>query len=281
MVLHAPGPYGFIGATRGACRRGAPHPRRPCLSGREIEVVTELPKTNTGKIQRFLLRGQEAAAAAKANTHTMTTRYEAVTPGRWSDRLTFSPAIRVGNLPFISGTTATDESLQIVGLGDICAQTRQIFRKWEPILKAVGASFDNIVETTDYYTTLEGYAGTAAVRREFFRHPFPPRPACRWRGLSARRHWIEIKGIAVLDAARLRRVLGQVLVSGITAGAVYALVALGFVVLHRGTRVVHFGLGDQLTLSAYAVVVEQVFLGCRSGLRFSSPLALSAGFGVR
>ena len=55
--------------------------------------------------------------------------------------------------------------------------------------------------------------------------------------------------------------LGQVLVSGITAGAVYALVALGFVVLHRGTRVVHFGLGDQLTLSAYAVVVGQVFLG--------------------
>jgi enamine deaminase RidA (YjgF/YER057c/UK114 family) len=44
----------------------------------------------------------------------MTTRYEAVTPGRWSDRLTFSPAIRVGNLLFISGTTATDESLQIV-----------------------------------------------------------------------------------------------------------------------------------------------------------------------
>ena len=32
---------------------------------REIEVVTELPKTNSGKIQRFLLRGQEAAAAAK------------------------------------------------------------------------------------------------------------------------------------------------------------------------------------------------------------------------
>jgi acetyl-CoA synthetase len=30
---------------------------------REIEVVAELPKTNTGKIQRFLLRGQEAAAA--------------------------------------------------------------------------------------------------------------------------------------------------------------------------------------------------------------------------
>jgi branched-chain amino acid transport system permease protein len=75
-------------------------------------------------------------------------------------------------------------------------------------------------------------------------------------------------------------VLGQVLVSGITAGAVYALVALGFVVLHRGTRVVHFGLGDQLTLSAYAVVVEQVFLGLPFWAAILLSLALSAGFGV-
>ena len=74
--------------------------------------------------------------------------------------------------------------------------------------------------------------------------------------------------------------LGQVLVSGITAGAVYALVALGFVVLHRGTRVVHFGLGDQLTLSAYAVVVEQVFLGLPFWAAILLSLALSAGFGV-
>ena len=74
-------------------------------------------------------------------------RYEAVIPGRWSDRLTFSPAVRVGNLLFIAGTTATDENLRIVGVGDIAEQTRQIFRKWEPILKAAGASFDHIVET--------------------------------------------------------------------------------------------------------------------------------------
>jgi branched-chain amino acid transport system permease protein len=58
------------------------------------------------------------------------------------------------------------------------------------------------------------------------------------------------------------------------------LVALGFVVLHRGTRVVHFGLGDQLTLSAYAVVVEQVFLGLPFWAAILLSLALSAGFGV-
>jgi branched-chain amino acid transport system permease protein len=75
-------------------------------------------------------------------------------------------------------------------------------------------------------------------------------------------------------------VLGQIIVSGITAGAVYALVALGFVVLHRGTRVVHFGLGDQLTLSAYLVVVAQTFLDLPFAAAILVSLVLSAGFGV-
>ncbi len=74
--------------------------------------------------------------------------------------------------------------------------------------------------------------------------------------------------------------LGQVLVSGITAGAVYALVALGFVVLHRGTRVVHFGLGDQLMMSAYLVVIGQVFLGLPFWAAALMSLLLSAGFGM-
>lgn len=131
------------------------------------------------------------------------TRFEAVIPGRWSTRLTYSPAVRVGNLLLISGTTATDENRQIVGVGDIAEQTRQIFRKWEPILKAVGASFDNIVETTDYYVSLDAYASTADVRREFFRAPFPAATGVQVAGLIRPEALIEIKGIAVLDGASL------------------------------------------------------------------------------
>jgi aminoacrylate peracid reductase len=126
--------------------------------------------------------------------------FEPVYPGRWSDRLTFSPAVKVGNLLFISGTTATDEKLDMVGIGDICEQTRQVFRKWGPILAAAGAGFDDIVETTDYYTTLVGYAGTAAVRREFFRHPYPAATGVQVAGLIRPDALIEIKGIAVLGA---------------------------------------------------------------------------------
>ncbi len=123
-------------------------------------------------------------------------------PGPWPERMTFSPALRVGNLLFISGTTATDDNRQIVGVGDVAAQTRQIFRKFERILAAAGADFDNIVETTDYFLTLEDYDKTAAVRREFFRPPFPAATGVQVAGLIRKDALIEIKAVAVLDRVR-------------------------------------------------------------------------------
>jgi branched-chain amino acid transport system permease protein len=55
--------------------------------------------------------------------------------------------------------------------------------------------------------------------------------------------------------------LAQVLVSSVTAGAVYALIALGFVLIHKGTAVVHFGYGDQVMFGAYLVLIGQVVVG--------------------
>lgn len=55
--------------------------------------------------------------------------------------------------------------------------------------------------------------------------------------------------------------LAQVLVSSVTAGAVYALIALGFVLIYKGTGVVHFGYGDQVTFGAYLVLMAQVLIG--------------------
>jgi branched-chain amino acid transport system permease protein len=75
--------------------------------------------------------------------------------------------------------------------------------------------------------------------------------------------------------------LAQVLVSSVTAGAVYALIALGFVLIHKGTGVVHFGYGDQVTFGAYLVLIAQMSV---SGLPFwpavCAALAISALFGA-
>ena len=125
--------------------------------------------------------------------------YETIKVGRWPDRMTFSPAVRAGNLLFISGTTAVDDNLNVVGKGDIVAQTRFIFEKFARLLGEAGASFANIVETTDYFLTMEDYKRTAEVRREFFKGPpYPAATGVLVAGLIRKDALIEIKATAVL-----------------------------------------------------------------------------------
>lgn len=126
--------------------------------------------------------------------------YEPIIPNpSWPKSFTFSPGVRAGNLVFLSGTTATDEKGKIVGQGDIVAQTRQIFKKFEAVLQAVGGTLGNIVETTDYVLSLEDYQKTAPVRRELFNGPpWPAATGVVVSGLVRADALIEIKGIAML-----------------------------------------------------------------------------------
>lgn len=74
--------------------------------------------------------------------------------------------------------------------------------------------------------------------------------------------------------------LAQVLVSSATAGAVYALIALGFVLIHKGTGVVHFGYGDQVTFGAYLALMAQVLMGLPFWWSVCAALLLSALLGA-
>jgi enamine deaminase RidA (YjgF/YER057c/UK114 family) len=126
--------------------------------------------------------------------------YQSVVPNdKWPARYTFSPATRVGNLVFLSGTTGTDDEGNIVGPGDIVAQTRRIFEKFALILQSVGGDLSNIVETTDYVLSLDEYRKTAALRRELFKGPpWPAATGVVVAGLIREAALIEIKGIAAL-----------------------------------------------------------------------------------
>jgi enamine deaminase RidA (YjgF/YER057c/UK114 family) len=100
---------------------------------------------------------------------------------------------------FLSGTTGTDDEGNIVGPGDIVAQTRRIFEKFALILQSVGGDLSNIVETTDYVLSLDEYRKTAALRRELFKGPpWPAATGVVVAGLIREAALIEIKGIAAL-----------------------------------------------------------------------------------
>lgn len=125
--------------------------------------------------------------------------YTPIVPAGWPEKFTFSPAVRVGNLVFLSGTTATDETGQLVGPGDIVAQTRQIFAKFERVLAGLGAGLENIVETTDYVLSLDDYKKTAQLRRELFKGPpWPAATGVVVSGLVRPGALIEIKAVVAL-----------------------------------------------------------------------------------
>lgn len=120
----------------------------------------------------------------------------------WPEHYTFVPAIRIGDTVYLSGTTATDEQGRITAPGDIAEQTRQIFRKFDRLLKSIGGSCDDIVSTTDFITTTDNYNQTGAVRREFFRNGFPTSTGVIVAGLLRKEALIEISAIAVLGPAK-------------------------------------------------------------------------------
>ena len=124
---------------------------------------------------------------------------EAITGDRpWPPQYTYVPALRVGNMVWLSGTTGTDDNGVITAPGDIAEQTRQIFRRFEKLLNDVGGSCDDIVQTHDFFTTTENYRATAAVRREFFKTSFPTSAGVLVAGLLRKDALIEISAVAVL-----------------------------------------------------------------------------------
>ena len=118
--------------------------------------------------------------------------------GDWPAQYTFVPAVRAGNTVYLSGTTGTDDHGRITAPGDIAEQTRQIFRKFEHLLASLGGSCDDIVATTDFFTTTKDYGKTADVRREFFKRSRPASTGVLVAGLLRREALIEISAIAVL-----------------------------------------------------------------------------------
>ena len=87
----------------------------------------------------------------------------------------YSQAIKAGNLLFVSGQVPIDPSTGALVDGDIAAQTRRVFQNLAEILKAAGASFDNVVRTTVYLADMDDFTRVNDVYATFFAAPAPAR----------------------------------------------------------------------------------------------------------
>jgi len=92
---------------------------------------------------------------------------------KWESVVGYSRAVRVGNRIYVTGTTATDKSGNIVGIGDAYAQTVQIIKNIERALQALGAGLEHIVRTRMFVTDISRWEEYGKAHGEFFREIMP------------------------------------------------------------------------------------------------------------
>lgn len=76
---------------------------------------------------------------------------------------------------FLPTVQPLDDRGNLVGAGDVVAQTRAIFERAGRMLAALGLGFDRVVKTLDYITpaALAAYKGTGRVRKEHLGPVYP------------------------------------------------------------------------------------------------------------
>ena len=80
----------------------------------------------------------------------------------------YTDAVMAGGFLFISGALASDARGDLVGEGDVVAQTEQTFDNIEAVLKRLGASLADVVKVVVYLTDIADRAAVNSVRQRRF-----------------------------------------------------------------------------------------------------------------
>lgn len=111
----------------------------------------------------------------------------------------YSPAVRVGNMLFLSGSIPLDPATGQLVDGGIKEQTTRVMDNIKGLLAAAGADFNHVVRTTVFMIDLGEFAAMNEIYASYFAAPYPARSTVQVVKLPKDVR-VEIDVIAVLKA---------------------------------------------------------------------------------
>ncbi len=112
---------------------------------------------------------------------------------KWEEIVGYSRAVKVGSRLYLTGTTAIDQHGEFVGLDDAYAQTVQVIRNIERVIKQAGGTLENVVRTRMFVTDISRWEQYGRAHKEFFDKIRPCATMIEVRALIDPRMLIEIE----------------------------------------------------------------------------------------
>lgn len=116
---------------------------------------------------------------------------------KWEAEVGYSRAVEVGDRIDVSGTTATDEDGDIVGVDDPYAQTVQVIANVEAALSELNAALADVVRTRTYVTDVDDWQAVGRAHGEAFENVRPATTMVEVSALVDPAMCVEMEAIAV------------------------------------------------------------------------------------
>lgn len=110
----------------------------------------------------------------------------------------YAVEIKAGRTIYTSGQVALDSSGKLVGVGDLRAQTVQVFENIKTVLAEAGASIDQVIKCTYYLVDISQVGIVREVRNQYFKGKSPASTVLEVRQLVYPDWLIEIEAVAYL-----------------------------------------------------------------------------------